>query len=101
MRCSPAPSLLPEPRTEPLTDSAVSALFGEGDNAWRTLIQAWLEEGRVRMRTPVPSTKDALRARLHYNEPALAHLPEVSRGAAGDSILRELMLMNFRPLSPA
>ncbi|TFY53277.1 hypothetical protein EVG20_g10191 [Dentipellis fragilis] len=67
---------LPEPRAEPLTDSAVSALFGEGDNARRTLIQAWLEEGRVRMRTPVPSAKDALRGRLRYNEPALAHLPE-------------------------
>ncbi|TFY61133.1 hypothetical protein EVG20_g7167 [Dentipellis fragilis] len=66
----------PAARERARLHAAVSALFGEGDNAWRTLIQAWLEEGRVRMRTPVPSTKDALRARLHYNEPALAHLPE-------------------------
>ncbi|KAA1476259.1 hypothetical protein DENSPDRAFT_502001 [Dentipellis sp. KUC8613] len=67
---------LPEPRAEPLTDSAVSALFGAGDNARRTLVQAWLAEGRVQMRTPVPSARDALRGRLRYNEPVLAHLPE-------------------------
>ena len=30
---------------EPLSDTAVSALFGEGDEARRTLINAWLQDG--------------------------------------------------------
>lgn len=31
--------------TEPLSDTAISALFGEGDEARRTLICEWLQEG--------------------------------------------------------
>ena len=75
-----------EPRSEPLSDSAVSILFGEGDNARRVLIGAWLEEGRTQMRSngsasAVPSTpnlKEALYSRLRYNEPVLSLLPEVA-----------------------
>ncbi|KAJ3557948.1 hypothetical protein NM688_g1198 [Phlebia brevispora] len=68
---------LPQAHPEPLRESAVSALFGEGDDARRTLINAWLAEGRVQMRTsPSPSMKDVLCTRLRYNEPFLNLLPE-------------------------
>ena len=71
---------LPEPHAEPLSDSAVTTLFGEGDTARRTLIGAWLDEGRAHMRSvPVDGIKGALLARLEYNMPVLGHLPEVSR----------------------
>ena len=73
---------LPEPHAEPLSDSAVTALFGKGDAARRTLINAWLDEGREHMRAvPVDSAKRALLARLEYNVPVLSHLPEVCQSA--------------------
>ncbi|GJE96201.1 hypothetical protein PsYK624_123950 [Phanerochaete sordida] len=70
---------LPEPHPEPLRDTAVSALFGEGDDARRTLISAWLDEGRAHMRASAPGSpaiRDVLRGRLRYNEPVLSLLPE-------------------------
>ncbi|KAI0303676.1 hypothetical protein B0F90DRAFT_1815975 [Multifurca ochricompacta] len=69
---------LPEPHFEPLSDSAVTTLFGEGDTARRTLINAWLDEGIVHIRTAalVSNVKDALLARLEYNVPALDYLTE-------------------------
>lgn len=81
---------LPTPHAEPLPETAVSALFGPGDEARETLIQAWLEEGihqmgkraRVDAEEKVKggvSVRDALRERLAWNEPVLAHLPEVLR----------------------
>ena len=88
-----------EAHAEPLPDTAVSALFGHGDDARRTLIKAWLEDGLRHMgsipgaeRPATPLTvsetsgtrtgkkvmaRDVLRARLEYNEPALPYLPEV------------------------
>lgn len=79
---------LPNPHSEPLQDTAVSALFGDGDNARRTLISAWLDQGRQYMRVstipsqPSASTsmnlKEVLGKRLRYNEPVLDLLPEVS-----------------------
>jgi ubiquinone biosynthesis protein COQ9 len=69
---------LPEPHAEPLSDSAVTALFGQGDAARRTLINAWLDEGRAHMRAvPVDGVKRALLTRLEYNVPVLSYLPEV------------------------
>lgn len=85
-----------EVHTEPLSDTAVSALFGHGDDARRTLIKAWLGDG-LRHMGSIPgverpatlpldsetgtekkaSVRDALRARLEYNEPVLSYLPEV------------------------
>ncbi|KAI0255026.1 hypothetical protein BJV78DRAFT_1180641 [Lactifluus subvellereus] len=68
---------LPEPRSEPLSDTAVTTLFGEGDTARRTLIRAWLDEGRAHMRSvPVDGVKGALLVRLEYNLPVLDHLME-------------------------
>jgi ubiquinone biosynthesis protein COQ9 len=70
---------LPDPRSELLSDSAVTTLFGEGDTARRTLIRAWLDEGRAHMRSvPVDGVKGALLVRLEYNLPVLEHLIEVS-----------------------
>lgn len=69
---------LPEPPSAPLSDAAVNALFGYGDNARRTLIASWLDEGRAQMRSQTSkSLGDVLAARLKYNEPVLPLLPEV------------------------
>ncbi|TFK23641.1 hypothetical protein FA15DRAFT_681116 [Coprinopsis marcescibilis] len=72
---------LPTPErshSEPLSETAVSALFGEGDDARRTLINAWLQEGLRQMQTTESLTLNAvLRRRLEYNEPVLDRLPEV------------------------
>lgn len=65
---------------EPLSDLATTALFGSGDDARRTLINAWLQNGLTDMGTvdsAKPTVKDVLHARLRYNEPVLPHLPEV------------------------
>ncbi|CAK5269676.1 unnamed protein product [Mycena citricolor] len=70
---------LPSPHSEPLSDSAVSSLFGSGNSAQKTLINAWLENGLDNMKTdnlPPPTLKEALHTRLSYNEAVLAHLPE-------------------------
>ena len=73
---------LPDPHAEPLSDSAVTVLFGQGDAARRTLISAWLDEGRDHMRAvPADGVKRALLARLEYNVPVLSHLPEVCQSA--------------------
>ncbi|KAJ4477389.1 hypothetical protein J3R30DRAFT_3485105 [Lentinula aciculospora] len=62
---------------EPLSDNAVSSLFGSGDYARKTLIEAWLDEGIIQMASaPSPTLSYALHARLIYNEPVLHHLPE-------------------------
>lgn len=69
---------LPNPHTEPLSDAAVSSLFGQGDDARRTLITAWQDDARERMATvPAPTVREVLRARLACNEPVLPYLPEV------------------------
>ena len=69
---------LPEPHSEPLSDGAVTALFGRGDDARRTLVRAWLEDARCRMRRePASTMRDVLHARMRMNEPVLEHLPEV------------------------
>ena len=66
------------PHSEPLSDTAISALFGTGDTARRTLIKFWVDEGRNDMKTlKGASVGSILKHRLRWNEPALAHLPEV------------------------
>ncbi|KAG2018198.1 hypothetical protein CC2G_007645 [Coprinopsis cinerea AmutBmut pab1-1] len=66
-----------EAHSEPLSETAVSALFGEGDDARRTLINSWLTEGIRHMQTAESPTLNAvLRKRLEYNEPVLDRLPE-------------------------
>ncbi|KAJ7707467.1 hypothetical protein B0H17DRAFT_1032787 [Mycena rosella] len=68
---------LPTPHVAPLSDRAVSSLFGSGDRARKTLFRAWLDGGVESMQGARPaSVKEALHARLAYNEPALPHLPE-------------------------
>lgn len=75
---------LPQPHAEPLPDAAVTALFGQGDDARRTLVRAWLDDARCQMRreeSPVSTStmRDVLYARMRTNEPVLRHLPEVRR----------------------
>lgn len=63
----------------PLNDTAVSDLFGDGDDARRTLITAWLDEARTTMATATTAKTigGILDARLKANEPVLQYLPEV------------------------
>lgn len=73
----------------PLSETAISALFGAGNEANRTLIRAWMKEGRVHMNTPSVSTpnlassargstmEQVLLRRLQWNEPVLEHLKDV------------------------
>lgn len=72
---------LPTPHEQPLSDAAVSALFGRGDEARRTLINEWLLQGRMDMRNRASEGKRPLNAvlkeRLQWNEPVLQYLPEV------------------------
>lgn len=74
----------PGTTNSPLSEMAVTALFGRGDDARRTLIDAWLDEGLVDMRkgegkNNVHTVRDALRRRLVWNEPVLELLPEVKK----------------------
>lgn len=70
---------LPTPHNEPLSDVAISTLFGEGDDARRSLITAWQDDAREQMKTweSVPTMKEVLKKRLECNEPVLSYLPEV------------------------
>lgn len=65
---------------EGMSDRSIDALFGRGDEARKTLIRAWLEEGRNAMRipdAPKASVRDSLQKRLEWNIPVLDKLPEV------------------------
>jgi ubiquinone biosynthesis protein COQ9 len=70
----------------PLSETAISALFGPGDAAQRTLIRAWLDGGRMHMGAATPSASsnsdtpsmgDVLLKRLEWNEPVLPYLKDV------------------------
>ncbi|GLB40302.1 putative COQ9 [Lyophyllum shimeji] len=67
-----------EAHSEPLSDTAVDALFGRGDLARKTLIRAWLDDGirHIQSVPPKSTLKQVLRARLEFNEPVLQYLPE-------------------------
>ncbi|KAF4596217.1 hypothetical protein EYR40_008099 [Pleurotus pulmonarius] len=96
--------------TAPLSDTAVSALFGEGDNARRTLINAWLAEGisqmgntprsarQLEQSSPRPSIGDILHQRLRYNEQALQYLPGAFACLATPSSAMSIMLTPLDPV---
>ena len=73
-------------RGSPLSETAVSALFGPGHEATKTLIKAWMDEGREDMKlavnesAQVPDIQSVLLRRLRWNERALPHLKDVSVG---------------------
>jgi ubiquinone biosynthesis protein COQ9 len=66
---------------EPLSETAVTALFGEGDDARRLLVQCWLNDARQKMKENADGKQaamaDVLKSRLKVNEEVLEHLPEV------------------------
>lgn len=85
---------LPRPHAEPLSEGAITALFGAGDEARKNLAWAWLEEGRRRMKGQEDASENntqrmgipvevSLRRRLEWNEPVLGKLPEVGRVKSG------------------
>lgn len=60
----------------------MTALFGNGNDARKTLIDAWLDDARNQMKAaPEPTIKAALSHRLKQNEPVLQFLPEVNSTA--------------------
>jgi ubiquinone biosynthesis protein COQ9 len=68
-----------EAHAQPLSDTAVSTIFGSGNIARTTLINAWLEDCISQMKA-IPagsSIKDVLSSRLKLNEPVVQYLPEV------------------------
>ncbi|KAI1796947.1 hypothetical protein LXA43DRAFT_878788, partial [Ganoderma leucocontextum] len=70
---------LPTPHEQPLSEAAVTSLFGSGDDARRTLINGWLDLARADMKAASPpptSVRDVLASRLRANEPVLPLLPE-------------------------
>ncbi|KAI8980020.1 hypothetical protein BD414DRAFT_493328 [Trametes punicea] len=72
---------LPVPHEQPLSDTAVSSLFGDGDEARRTLINGWLDHAREQIKAAAAvstavSVRDVLTHRLKANEPVLRYLPE-------------------------
>ncbi|KAG2368189.1 hypothetical protein BDR07DRAFT_1270222, partial [Suillus spraguei] len=81
---------LPTPLAHPLSDASVTALFGPGDDARRTLIHAWLNDSRRRMKEEAAERMgmgDVLKARLKSNEPVLEYLPEAFALLASSSSL--------------
>jgi ubiquinone biosynthesis protein COQ9 len=76
---------LPQRHEAPLSETAVSALFGDGDDARRTLVRFWLDDAVRRMKEGTEGKRvtisEVLKARLKANEDVLAHLPEVCLGS--------------------
>jgi len=89
-------------RESRLSETAISALFGHGDEATRTLIKAWMEEGREDIRlvasesAQVPNMQDVLLRRLRWNESALPHLKDAF-ALMSTSRTPTIPLLVFRP----
>ncbi|CAG7849501.1 SubName: Full=Uncharacterized protein {ECO:0000313/EMBL:CCA75221.1} [Serendipita indica DSM 11827] len=77
---------------EELPERTIDVLFGRGEDARKTLIRAWLEEGRNSMgASNHPGTvRDALHRRLEWNVPVLDKLPEAYALLATPSSLSPL-----------
>ncbi|KAH7918829.1 hypothetical protein BV22DRAFT_1041484 [Leucogyrophana mollusca] len=87
---------LPTPlaHSQPLPDAAVSSLFGQGDDARRTLVRAWLDDACMQMSSSQsPNIRQVLQTRLKANEHVLRHLPEAFALLASSS--------KYLPLDPA
>ena len=95
---------------EPLSEYALDALFGTGNDARRTLIHAWLDEGLAEMRkqtgeqrqldtSATLTLRQVLHARLAYNEPALPHIPEVTLSPYFSFIVNKLSVRRLRSSS--
>ncbi|KZT62300.1 hypothetical protein CALCODRAFT_426256 [Calocera cornea HHB12733] len=94
-----------------LSDSAVTALFGRGQQADKTLFDAWLQEARRDMAEALGEAMHAdkeqqlyalLARRLRYNEPVLQHLPDAFALLSSPSFTSPIpiptTLPRFRPL---
>jgi len=75
-----------ETHTDPLSDTAVSALFGDGDEARRTLIKAWLQHGLTHMGT-VPGVVRPVIINVEGED-----VPETSRGTEVNAARQEVPL---------
>lgn len=78
-RATLAQAALELPNQEALPERAIDTLFGQGDEARKTLIRAWLQEGKLAMgpHSTRPTVEDALKTRLDWNVPVLDKLPDV------------------------
>lgn len=101
----------PETHSSPLSDAAVSSLFGQGSKAEHSLINYFFDEGMERMRSKAqavaesqertPSVKELLEERLKYNEPVLGHLSDAFALLASSSAsITELGPIQVPPVDP-
>jgi len=98
---------LPHPETHsvPLSDAAISSLFGQGETPEHTLINLFFDDGLEQMKhraqvlseseQRVPTIKELLEERLKFNEPVLDHLPD-----AFASLVSSTTKFGPFPLSP-
>lgn len=79
------PSDHPDHRVEPIPDSVLDTLFGDGRAAPKALVQRWEEEGIEPMeaesgsKPSIAGLESRLRSRLTYSAGLGHYLPEVSR----------------------
>lgn len=101
----------PETHSTPLSDAAVSALFGQGVKAEHSLINFFFDEGIEHMRSRAqalsisqertPTIKEVLEQRLKFNEPVLDHLSEAfALLASNSSSVTNLGSFQVPPIDP-
>ncbi|KAJ3566086.1 hypothetical protein NP233_g7222 [Leucocoprinus birnbaumii] len=101
----------PETLSSPLSDAAISSLFGPGSKAEHTLINFFFDEGLEHMRYRAqawsgstgrsPTIKELLEERLKYNEPVLGHLSDAFASLASASAsVAQLGPFQIPPVDP-
>lgn len=86
----------PETHSTPLSDAAISSLFGQGTKPEHTLINLFFDDGLEHMKNRaqvlseseqrVPTVQELLKERLKFNEPVLDHLPDAFASLASSAI---------------
>lgn len=101
----------PETHTAPLSDAAISALFGHGTKAERSLVDFFFDEGIEHMKSRAqmfsdslgraPSVKEVLEERLKFNESVLEHLSDAfALLASSSSSVARLGPIQVPPVDP-
>lgn len=85
----------PETHSSPLSDAAISSLFGQGVKAEHSLINFFFDEGLEHMKSRaqalseshghIPTIQELLQERLEFNEPVLYHLSDAFASLASTS----------------
>ncbi|EKM78890.1 hypothetical protein AGABI1DRAFT_75470 [Agaricus bisporus var. burnettii JB137-S8] len=96
---------LPPPDTHatPLSDSAISALFGAGLKAEHSLLNFFFDEGiqhmkeRAQSQGRQPTVKEMLEERLMFNEPVLDHLSTAFASLASSPLPLQIPMLDPLP----